>query len=104
MEKKDCRESSPSEIKMTVSFVLFKLNNVTIILLVIICVYSLLYLVLLKVYCSDHTYTTIRIAVAATGREVINAVADKLGSTDELLLVHLSSAGGKDTSVRSKVS
>ncbi|CAG01995.1 unnamed protein product, partial [Tetraodon nigroviridis] len=95
MEKKDCRESSPSEIKMTVSFVLFKLNNVTIILLVIICVYSLLYLVLLKVYCSDHTYTTIRITVAATGREVINAVADKLGSTDELLLVHLSSAGEK---------
>uniref|UniRef100_H3D0J5 Rap guanine nucleotide exchange factor 4b n=1 Tax=Tetraodon nigroviridis TaxID=99883 RepID=H3D0J5_TETNG len=51
--------------------------------------------ILLKVYCSDHTYTTIRITVAATGREVINAVADKLGSTDELLLVHLSSAGEK---------
>lgn len=54
-------------------------------------------IVLLKVYCSDHTYTTIRIAVAATGREVINAVADKLGTTDELVLVHLSSAGGKKT-------
>lgn len=52
-------------------------------------------LVLLKVYCSDHTYTTIRIAVAATGREVVSAVADKLGTTDELLLIHLSSAGGK---------
>ncbi|CAB1317202.1 unnamed protein product [Coregonus sp. 'balchen'] len=26
--------------------------------------------ILLKVYCSDHTYTTIRVAVAATGREV----------------------------------
>lgn len=52
--------------------------------------------VLLKVYCSDHTYTTIRIAVAATGREVISAVADKLGTADELLLVHLSSAGGKN--------
>ncbi|KAF0047083.1 hypothetical protein F2P81_000716 [Scophthalmus maximus] len=51
--------------------------------------------VLLKVYCSDHTYTTIRVAVAATGREVIGAVADKLGTTDELLLVHLSSAGEK---------
>ncbi|XP_056911953.1 rap guanine nucleotide exchange factor 4-like isoform X2 [Takifugu flavidus] len=51
--------------------------------------------ILLKVYCSDHTYTTIRVAVAATGREVINAVADKLGSTDELLLVHHSSAGEK---------
>uniref|UniRef100_A0A8C7ZWW5 Rap guanine nucleotide exchange factor 4 n=1 Tax=Oryzias sinensis TaxID=183150 RepID=A0A8C7ZWW5_9TELE len=51
--------------------------------------------VLLKVYCSDHTYTTIRIAVAATGREVISAVTDKLGTADELLLIHLSSAGEK---------
>uniref|UniRef100_A0A3B4UMR8 Rap guanine nucleotide exchange factor 4b n=1 Tax=Seriola dumerili TaxID=41447 RepID=A0A3B4UMR8_SERDU len=54
-----------------------------------------LFLVLLKVYCSDHTYTTIRIAVSASGREVIGAVADKLGTTDELLLVHLSAAGEK---------
>lgn len=53
-------------------------------------------LVLLKVYCGDHTYTTIRVAVAGTGREVISAVADKLGTTDELVLVHLSSAGGKN--------
>uniref|UniRef100_A0AAQ5YQS1 Rap guanine nucleotide exchange factor 4 n=1 Tax=Amphiprion ocellaris TaxID=80972 RepID=A0AAQ5YQS1_AMPOC len=51
--------------------------------------------ILLKVYCSDHTYTTIRVAVAATGREVISAVTDKLGTTDELLLVHFSSAGEK---------
>uniref|UniRef100_A0A4W6EW55 Rap guanine nucleotide exchange factor 4b n=1 Tax=Lates calcarifer TaxID=8187 RepID=A0A4W6EW55_LATCA len=51
--------------------------------------------ILLKVYCSDHTYTTIRVAVAATGREVTSAVADKLGTTDELLLVHLSSASEK---------
>ncbi|XP_038126954.1 rap guanine nucleotide exchange factor 4-like isoform X1 [Cyprinodon tularosa] len=51
--------------------------------------------ILLKVYCSDHTYTTIRIAVVATGREVISAVSDKLGTTEELLLVHLSSAGEK---------
>lgn len=33
-------------------------------------------------------------AVAATGREVIGAVADKLGTAEELLLVHFSSAGG----------
>uniref|UniRef100_A0A3Q2UM88 Rap guanine nucleotide exchange factor 4b n=1 Tax=Fundulus heteroclitus TaxID=8078 RepID=A0A3Q2UM88_FUNHE len=51
--------------------------------------------VLLKVYCSDHTYTTIRITVAATGREVISAVSEKLGTTQELVLVHLSSAGEK---------
>lgn len=71
------------------------------------CMHILLYLsdiyffyaclVLLKVYCSDHTYTTIRVAVSATGREVIAAVTDKLGTTDELLLVHLSSASGKKT-------
>ncbi|XP_068558766.1 rap guanine nucleotide exchange factor 4-like isoform X1 [Cebidichthys violaceus] len=48
--------------------------------------------ILLKVYCGDHTYTTIRVAVAATGREVIGAVADKLGTADELVLVNLSSA------------
>lgn len=59
--------------------------------------YVCMCLVLLKVYCNDHTYTTIRVAVAATGREVISAVADKLGTTDELLLVQLSSAGGKNT-------
>uniref|UniRef100_A0A665VWV2 Zgc:171558 n=1 Tax=Echeneis naucrates TaxID=173247 RepID=A0A665VWV2_ECHNA len=51
--------------------------------------------ILLKVYCTDHTYTTIRITVSATGREVIAAVADKLSTTDELLLIHLSSAGEK---------
>uniref|UniRef100_A0A3B3ZGW7 Rap guanine nucleotide exchange factor (GEF) 4 n=1 Tax=Periophthalmus magnuspinnatus TaxID=409849 RepID=A0A3B3ZGW7_9GOBI len=51
--------------------------------------------ILLKVYCSDQTYTTIRIAVAATGREVVSAVADKIGTTEELLLVHLNSAGEK---------
>ncbi|XP_008431941.1 rap guanine nucleotide exchange factor 4-like [Poecilia reticulata] len=51
--------------------------------------------ILLKVYCSDHTYTTIRIPVAATGKEVISAVSDKLGTTEELLLVHFSSAGEK---------
>uniref|UniRef100_A0A665WXL7 Rap guanine nucleotide exchange factor 4 n=1 Tax=Echeneis naucrates TaxID=173247 RepID=A0A665WXL7_ECHNA len=48
---------------------------------------------LFKVYCSDHTYTTIRVPIAATVREVIDAVADKLGSTEDLLLVHLTSAG-----------
>uniref|UniRef100_A0A8C7R8C4 Rap guanine nucleotide exchange factor 4 n=1 Tax=Oncorhynchus mykiss TaxID=8022 RepID=A0A8C7R8C4_ONCMY len=34
---------------------------------------------LFKVYCSDHTYTTIRVPMAASVREVISAVADKLG-------------------------
>ncbi|KAL7825689.1 hypothetical protein SRHO_G00334270 [Serrasalmus rhombeus] len=51
--------------------------------------------ILLKVYCGDHTYTTIRVPVLATGREVTAAVADKLGSTEELLLISLSSSGEK---------
>lgn len=51
--------------------------------------------VLFKVYCCDHTYTTIRAAVATSVREVIGAVADKLGSAEDLLLVSLSSAGGE---------
>uniref|UniRef100_A0A8C1G205 Rap guanine nucleotide exchange factor 4b n=1 Tax=Cyprinus carpio carpio TaxID=630221 RepID=A0A8C1G205_CYPCA len=51
--------------------------------------------ILLKVYCSDHTYTTIRVPVLATGREVTAAVADKLGSTEELLMINLSSSGEK---------
>uniref|UniRef100_UPI003AAC30F4 rap guanine nucleotide exchange factor 4 isoform X5 n=1 Tax=Centroberyx gerrardi TaxID=166262 RepID=UPI003AAC30F4 len=49
--------------------------------------------ILFKVYCCDHTYTTIRVPVAASVREVISAVADKLGSAEDLLLVSLSSAG-----------
>ncbi|XP_076871364.1 rap guanine nucleotide exchange factor 4-like isoform X4 [Brachyhypopomus gauderio] len=51
--------------------------------------------ILLKVYCSDHTYTTIRLPVLASGREVTAAVADKLGSTEELLLISLSASGEK---------
>lgn len=51
--------------------------------------------VLFKVYCCDHTYTTIRVSVGASVREVITAVADKLGSAEDLLLVSLSSAGGE---------
>ncbi|TRY81863.1 hypothetical protein DNTS_005467, partial [Danionella cerebrum] len=51
--------------------------------------------ILLKVYCADHTYTTIRVPVLATGREVTAAVADKLGSAEELLLISLSPSGEK---------
>ncbi|XP_041857922.1 rap guanine nucleotide exchange factor 4 isoform X5 [Melanotaenia boesemani] len=51
--------------------------------------------ILFKVYCCDHTYTTIRVSVSASVREVISAVADKLGSAEDLMLVNLSSAGEK---------
>uniref|UniRef100_A0A671YND8 Rap guanine nucleotide exchange factor 4 n=1 Tax=Sparus aurata TaxID=8175 RepID=A0A671YND8_SPAAU len=56
---------------------------------------AFLEVILFKVYCCDHTYTTIRAPVAASVREVIGAVADKLGSAEDLLLVNLSSAGGE---------
>ncbi|XP_072300559.1 rap guanine nucleotide exchange factor 4 [Eucyclogobius newberryi] len=51
--------------------------------------------ILFKVYCCDHTYTTIRVSVGASVREVLGAVSDKLGSAEDLLLVGLSSAGEK---------
>lgn len=54
--------------------------------------------VLFKVYYCDHTYSTIRVPVAASVREVIAAMGDKPGSADDLLLVSLSSAGGESSS------
>ncbi|XP_026128460.1 rap guanine nucleotide exchange factor 4 isoform X3 [Carassius auratus] len=60
--------------------------------------------ILFKVYCSDHTYSTIRVPVAASVREVITAVTDKLGSGDDLLLIHLNSAGDKELLKPSDVS
>lgn len=56
---------------------------------------SVLSSVLFKVFCCDHTYITIRVPVVASVSEVISAVADKLGSAEDLLLVGLSSAGGE---------
>ncbi|XP_048884010.1 rap guanine nucleotide exchange factor 4-like isoform X3 [Brienomyrus brachyistius] len=50
---------------------------------------------LLKIYCLDHTYTTIRVPLTATARELAVAAADKLGLTEDLLLVGLGSAGDK---------
>uniref|UniRef100_A0A8C9TET5 Rap guanine nucleotide exchange factor 4 n=1 Tax=Scleropages formosus TaxID=113540 RepID=A0A8C9TET5_SCLFO len=51
--------------------------------------------ILLKVYCLDHTYTTIRVPMVAATQDVIAGAADKLGSAEDLLLVALSSAGGE---------
>ncbi|XP_059417408.1 rap guanine nucleotide exchange factor 4-like isoform X2 [Carassius carassius] len=60
--------------------------------------------ILFKVYCSDHTYSTIRVTVAASVQEVVAAVTDKLGSGDDLLLIHLNSAGDKELLKPSDVS
>ncbi|KAM9380657.1 rap guanine nucleotide exchange factor 4 isoform 5-T5 [Phaethornis superciliosus] len=51
--------------------------------------------VLFKVYCIDQTYTTIRVPVSSSVREVISAVADKLGSGEGLIIVKMSSGGEK---------
>ncbi|XP_034042266.1 rap guanine nucleotide exchange factor 4-like isoform X1 [Thalassophryne amazonica] len=51
--------------------------------------------ILFKVYCYDETYTTLRVSVAASVKEVIGTVSEKLGSADNLFLVSLSSAGEK---------
>uniref|UniRef100_A0A8C9VFD7 Rap guanine nucleotide exchange factor 4 n=1 Tax=Scleropages formosus TaxID=113540 RepID=A0A8C9VFD7_SCLFO len=55
--------------------------------------------ILLKVYCLDHTYTTIRVPMVAATQDVIAGAADKLGSAEDLLLVALSSAGGEKDKV-----
>uniref|UniRef100_A0A672TVU1 Rap guanine nucleotide exchange factor 4 n=1 Tax=Strigops habroptila TaxID=2489341 RepID=A0A672TVU1_STRHB len=51
--------------------------------------------VLFKVYCIDQTYTTIRVPVSSSVKEVISAVADKLGSGEGLIIVKMSSGGEK---------
>ncbi|XP_074071802.1 rap guanine nucleotide exchange factor 4 isoform X5 [Macrotis lagotis] len=51
--------------------------------------------ILFKVYCLDHTYTTIRVPVSASVKEVISAVEDKLGSGKGLIIVKMSSGGEK---------
>ncbi|XP_078723006.1 rap guanine nucleotide exchange factor 4 isoform X1 [Lampetra fluviatilis] len=51
--------------------------------------------ILFKVYCTDHTYMTIRVPMAATVREAIAPTTDKLGAAEELVLVKVSSAGEK---------
>uniref|UniRef100_A0A8C0FMD4 Rap guanine nucleotide exchange factor 4 n=1 Tax=Bubo bubo TaxID=30461 RepID=A0A8C0FMD4_BUBBB len=48
----------------------------------------------LEVYCIDQTYTTIRVPVSSSVKEVISAVADKLGSGEGLIIVKMSSGGG----------
>ncbi|XP_051479121.1 rap guanine nucleotide exchange factor 4 isoform X6 [Apus apus] len=51
--------------------------------------------VLFKVYCIDQTYTTIRVPVSSSVKEVISAVADKLSSGEGLIIVKMSSGGEK---------
>lgn len=47
--------------------------------------------VVFRVYCADHTYTTIKTPVGATAEAIKRSAAEKLGFKDELLLVEVKS-------------
>uniref|UniRef100_A0A061QHS2 Putative rap guanine nucleotide exchange factor n=1 Tax=Cupiennius salei TaxID=6928 RepID=A0A061QHS2_CUPSA len=49
--------------------------------------------VVFRVYCADHTYTTIKTPVGATAEAIKRSAAEKLGFKDELLLVEVKSTG-----------
>ncbi|GBN82928.1 Rap guanine nucleotide exchange factor 4 [Araneus ventricosus] len=50
--------------------------------------------VVFRVYCADHTYTTIKTPVGATAEAIKRSAAEKLGFKDELLLVEVKSTAG----------
>ncbi|GIY16401.1 rap guanine nucleotide exchange factor 4 [Caerostris darwini] len=47
--------------------------------------------VVFRVYCADHTYTTIKTPVGATAEVIKRSAAEKLGFKDDLLLVEVKS-------------
>lgn len=51
--------------------------------------------VVFRVYCADHTYTTIKTLVGATAETIKRAAAEKLSLKDDLVLVEVKSTGEK---------
>ena len=50
--------------------------------------------VIFRVYCADHTFCTLKFPLSATAAAVRRSAADKLGlSNDDLMLVQLKSSG-----------
>ncbi|GFS63661.1 rap guanine nucleotide exchange factor 4 [Trichonephila inaurata madagascariensis] len=47
--------------------------------------------VVFRVYCADHTYTTIKTPVGATAEAIKRSAAEKLGFKDDLLLIEVKS-------------
>lgn len=56
--------------------------------------------VIFKVYCADHTYTTLRMRVDTPASRIIRLAADKLGlrcdQPDDLKLCEVKSTGGSN--------
>ena len=51
-----------------------------------------------KVYCADHTYTTLKLPYDITVEAIMAQAADKLCLGDELVMCEVKSNGGRFTS------
>lgn len=49
--------------------------------------------IIFRVYCADHTYTTLKTIVGATAEMIKRGAAEKLGLKDDLVLVEVKSTG-----------
>lgn len=62
-------------------------------------------IVIFKVYCADHTYTTMKTRVDTPALKIIRIAADKLGlrcdQPDDLKLCEVKSTGGLSSSILS---
>lgn len=47
-----------------------------------------------KVYCADHTYTTLKLPMDARVEQLLALTTEKLGLGDDLLLCEVKSTGG----------
>ena len=47
-----------------------------------------------KVYCADHTYTTLKLQMDSTVDQIIQYAADKIGDDRDLVLCEVKSTGG----------
>ena len=48
-----------------------------------------------KVYCADHTYTTLRVPMSTSAAQIVMAVSEKMCLGEDLVLCELKSTGGK---------
>ncbi|KAG0430805.1 hypothetical protein HPB47_022370, partial [Ixodes persulcatus] len=60
--------------------------------------------VIFRVYCADHTYTTLKTAVSATAECIKRNAAEKLSLKDDLVLVEVKSSGERISFKDSEVS
>ena len=52
-------------------------------------------LAIFKVYCADHTYTTLKLPMEASVSRIVRYCAHKLGLGNDLVLCEVRSNGGK---------